>query len=50
MEEKMSEETIKSLEQLGEVLYSIAQRLVSEGKAKIVDGKIVFLEDENQSK
>lgn len=46
----MSEETIKSLEQLGEVLYVIAKRLVSEGKAKIVDGKIIFLDDKNEPK
>lgn len=46
----MSDETVKSLEQLGEVLYSIVRRLVREGKAKIVDGKVVFLDKENEPK
>lgn len=50
MKGKMSDETIRSLEQLGEVLRSIVRRLVREGKAKIVDGKVIFLDDKNEPK
>lgn len=46
----MSDEEVESINQLGEVLYSIAQRLVDEGKAKVVDGKIIFLDDGNEQK
>ena len=38
----LSEETMQSLERLGEILMKITKRLVSEGKAKIEDGKIIF--------
>lgn len=41
-----SEEEVKALSELGEILRSIRARLLREGKAKIVDGKIVFIEDE----
>ena len=37
-----TEEEIKSISELGDVLRSILKRLVAEGKAKIVDGKVVF--------
>lgn len=39
-----TDEEIRSLQELGDVLHSILKRLISEGKAKIVDGKVVFLE------
>jgi len=39
-----SEETMQALMELGEVLKRIARRLIVEGKARVVDGKIVFLE------
>ena len=41
---KLSEETLQSLEKLGGILMKIAHRLVSEGKARIADGKIIFNE------
>ena len=44
---KLSEETLQSLEKLGGILMKIAHRLVSEGKASIVDGKIIFNEYAN---
>lgn len=47
-EEKFTDEEIESISQLGEILYSIVQRLVDEGKAKVVDGKIIFLDDEKE--
>ncbi len=43
-----SEETIKSLEELGLVLRQIHNRLVKEGKIKKVNGKWVAIEDKNQ--
>lgn len=39
----LPEETIQALIELGEVLRPIANRLVAEGKAKIVDGKFVMI-------
>jgi hypothetical protein len=42
---KLSDETIEAVVKLGEVLRPIANRLIAEGKAKVENGKIVFLED-----
>lgn len=42
-EEPMSEETIQSLLELGAELRKVHDRLVREGKVKVVDGKPVFL-------
>ncbi|HEY4515882.1 MAG TPA: hypothetical protein VJH67_01690 [Candidatus Paceibacterota bacterium] len=43
-----SDETIESLREYGEALRDIHNRLVKEGKVKVVDGKIIFLgEPEN---
>jgi len=39
----LSEETLESLEELGAVLMKIVRRLVSEGKAKIENGKVVII-------
>jgi len=41
-----SEEAIRNLEELGHILRRIRARLIQEGKAKIIDGKIVFLEED----
>ena len=41
---RLPEETLTSLERLGEVLRDILARLIDEGKAKIVDGKLVIIE------
>ncbi|MCF7843520.1 hypothetical protein K9M47_01335 [Candidatus Gracilibacteria bacterium] len=42
---KLSDETIKSLEELGVVLYGIRKRLLAEGIIKIgSDGKVIFPE------
>lgn len=38
----LSKETLESLERLGEILMKITRRLVSEGKAEIKDGKVLF--------
>lgn len=43
-----TEEELKGLVELGEVLRKIHNRLLAEGKIKIVDGKTVFLELENE--
>jgi hypothetical protein len=48
--QKMSDETVRSLEELGGVLRNILHRLVREGKAKIVDGKVVFIEPKETEK
>ena len=40
---KLSDETIQSVIELGVVLRQIHNRLVAEGKVKVVNGKIVFL-------
>lgn len=40
---KLSEETIKSAVELGEVLRKIHSRLAVEGKVKVVDGQVVFV-------
>lgn len=40
----LSDETIKSLTDLGGVLRQIHNRLVSEGKVEVRDGKVIFLE------
>ncbi len=45
-----SEETIKSLTQLGTVLRGIHNRLVVEGKVKVVNGKVTFLYDKKKEK
>lgn len=42
-ESVLTDEEVKSLKDLGEVLVPIVKRIVSEGKAKIVNRKIVFL-------
>ncbi len=39
-----SKETIDSLTELGSILLRIQVRLINEGKAKIVNGKIVFMQ------
>lgn len=39
----LTEEQMQNIEELGKVLRGIAYRLVSEGKAKIKDGKVIFL-------
>ncbi|MBI2612813.1 hypothetical protein HYW59_03340 [Candidatus Kaiserbacteria bacterium] len=41
--EPLSEETIQALIQLGAVLRPVVNRLVTEGKAKVVNGKMIFL-------
>jgi hypothetical protein len=41
--QKFSKETIEGLKQLGEILLRIRKRLLSEGKAKIENGKIVII-------
>lgn len=43
-----SEETIRSLVEYGEVLRRIHNRLVAEGKVKVIDGKIMFLGDKQK--
>lgn len=48
--QKLSYETIRSLEELGGVLRNILRRLIREGKAKIVDGKVVFIEPKETEK
>lgn len=50
MKKQFTVEEIKSIAELGDILRSIAERLIREGKAKIVDGKIVFLDNEKDSK
>ncbi len=42
----LSEEALKSLEELGAVLRSILMRLIKEGKAKVVDGKVIFIKQD----
>lgn len=42
-EKGLSEETLQAVTALGEVLYRVASRLIAEGKAKVVNGKIIFL-------
>lgn len=46
--EPLSEETIESLTRLGGILAKIVHRLVREGKAKVVNGKIIFNDDHNR--
>jgi hypothetical protein len=41
--EPLPEETIQALIQLGEVLRPIRDRLIAEGKAKIVKGRLVII-------
>ncbi len=41
---KLSEETIKAVTELGEVLQQIHNRLLREGKIIKKDGKTIFLE------
>lgn len=42
-----SEETRAALMEYGAVLREIHNRLVKEGKVKVVNGKIIFLDSEN---
>ena len=48
-ENTFSEETMQSLRELGEVIRPILHRLIEEGKAKVVDGKVIFLKDKNKN-
>jgi hypothetical protein len=41
--EPLSEEALKNINELGDVLRQIHNRLVKEGKVKVVDGKIIFV-------
>ena len=41
-----SEKEMRNIQELGSVLRKIVDRLVREGKAKIVNGKVIFLEDD----
>ncbi len=41
----LSQEEINSISELGEVLRKIHNRLLSEGKIKIKNGKTIFLEN-----
>ena len=50
MKKTFTDGEIESISKLGDVLRTIVQRLVREGKAKIVDGKVVFLDDEKKPK
>ena len=45
-----TDEEIKSISDLGDVLRSILNRLITEGKAKVVDGKVIFLEVPDKKK
>lgn len=47
---QFTDEEIKSISELGDILRSIAERLIREGKARIEGGKIVFLDKEKDSK
>ena len=40
---KFSDETIQSLMELGAVILKIRNRLIAEGKVKVVDGKIIII-------
>lgn len=40
---QLPEETIQAVIRLGEVLRPIAHRLIAEGKAKVKDGKLIFI-------
>lgn len=46
-EHLLSEETIQALIKLSEVVRRIHNRLVAEGKIKVVNGKIVEIKQEN---
>jgi hypothetical protein len=39
----LSEEALKNINELGDVLREIRNRLIKEGKIKIIDGKIIFV-------
>jgi hypothetical protein len=39
----LSEEALKNINELGDVLRQVHNRLLKEGKVKVVDGKIVFV-------
>ena len=41
--ESLSEEALKNINELGDVLRQVHNRLVTEGKVKVIDGKIVFV-------
>lgn len=47
---KLSEETIKAVRELGEVLRRIHNRLLCEGKIIVKDGKTIFLDIEDKKK
>lgn len=44
----LSDETIKSLIELGEVLREIENRLLKEGKIKVKNGKVIWPETKKQ--
>jgi hypothetical protein len=39
----LSEEALKNINELGDVLRQIHNRLLKEGKVKVIDGKIIFV-------
>ena len=41
--EPLSEEALKNINELGDVLRQVHNRLVKEGKVKVIDGKIIFV-------
>ncbi len=41
--EHLSEEALKNINELGDVLRQIHYRLLKEGKVKVINGKIVFI-------
>ena len=44
----LSEESIKALTELGEVYREIHNRLVSEGKVRVENGKAIFITDNSK--
>lgn len=43
--QKLSDETVRSVVRLGEILRGIHHRLLLEGKIKVVKGKTIFLNE-----
>jgi hypothetical protein len=41
----LSKEAIENITELGDVLRQIRNRLIKEGKVKVVDGKTIFQEN-----
>lgn len=41
--EPLSEEALNNINELGDVLRQVHNRLVTEGKVKVIDGKIIFV-------